>query len=222
MSDADVEARFISMLQADPNNDEPRFVYADWLEERGDVRAKYLRLETMMWSLPSQITDLRQQLDAAWLRAVTRSIDVYLVSCQPTHKIQTIKFVRGVTGLGLKDAKDFVEGKLPTLLQRDVSLDQALRWAAEIAADATIELRSGNNVLVADALVGFGPIVRDMRVVLVDIADRAAIPKMEMSSGASVYEDGLVVCEGVTKSEAMNVYARLRAAGIQSRIELMM
>jgi len=36
---------FVRTLLADPSNDTLRLAYADWLEERGDARAEYLRLE---------------------------------------------------------------------------------------------------------------------------------------------------------------------------------
>ena len=39
----DGEARFLDLVVADLINDEPKLVYADWLEEHGDSRAAFLR-----------------------------------------------------------------------------------------------------------------------------------------------------------------------------------
>lgn len=50
MSDAEFtiapeEQPFLDEIRANPDDDAARLVYADWLEERGDVRAEYLRVE---------------------------------------------------------------------------------------------------------------------------------------------------------------------------------
>lgn len=39
MTDAD----FLAAIIADPKNDVPRLIYADWLEERGDPRGEFIR-----------------------------------------------------------------------------------------------------------------------------------------------------------------------------------
>ena len=39
------EQGFVQAIQARPADDAQRLVYADWLEERGDLRAEYLRLD---------------------------------------------------------------------------------------------------------------------------------------------------------------------------------
>ncbi|HVK14065.1 MAG TPA: TIGR02996 domain-containing protein [Gemmataceae bacterium] len=38
------EAAFMAMILANPDDDAPRLVFADWLDERGDRRAEWLRL----------------------------------------------------------------------------------------------------------------------------------------------------------------------------------
>ena len=40
-------------------------------------------------------------------------------------KIKVIKEVRGITSMGLKEAKDFVEGDLPAAVKEDVPKDEA-------------------------------------------------------------------------------------------------
>jgi uncharacterized protein (TIGR02996 family) len=41
-------AALLRVVQAESDNDALRLVYADWLEERGDPRAEYLRLECLL------------------------------------------------------------------------------------------------------------------------------------------------------------------------------
>jgi large subunit ribosomal protein L7/L12 len=56
-------------------------------------------------------------------------------------KIQVIKEVRAVTGLGLKEAKDLVEGA-PKPIKEGVSKDEAQKIKATIeAAGATVEIK---------------------------------------------------------------------------------
>jgi uncharacterized protein (TIGR02996 family) len=38
------EEAFLGAILAEPGNDLPRLIYADWLEERGDPRAELLRV----------------------------------------------------------------------------------------------------------------------------------------------------------------------------------
>jgi large subunit ribosomal protein L7/L12 len=108
----DVEQRFLAAIQANPDDREAREVYADWLEERGDERGEYLRLEAQLHSIPVRLAVLRASVDPAWLRQVERRFDVLLVS-MGAHKISVIKAVREAASIGLKDAKDFVEAVRP-------------------------------------------------------------------------------------------------------------
>ncbi|MEQ8820924.1 MAG: 50S ribosomal protein L7/L12 [Sumerlaeia bacterium] len=57
------------------------------------------------------------------------------------EKIKVIKEVRGITGLGLKEAKDAVEGA-PTELLKDVSKDDAEKAKKQLeAVGAVVELK---------------------------------------------------------------------------------
>jgi len=53
-------------IREDPDDPARRLVYADWLEERGDVRGEYLRLSC-------RLAELRPGIDRAWLAAVRES-----------------------------------------------------------------------------------------------------------------------------------------------------
>ena len=57
------------------------------------------------------------------------------------NKVAVIKAVRGITGLGLKEAKDAVEGA-PTTLKEGVSKDEAEAAKKQLEeAGATVELK---------------------------------------------------------------------------------
>jgi len=66
--------------------------------------------------------------------------DVILVAAGE-KKIQVIKEVRAVTGLGLKEAKDLVEGA-PKAVKEGVSKDEAAKIKAQIeASGGTVEIK---------------------------------------------------------------------------------
>lgn len=57
------------------------------------------------------------------------------------NKVNVIKAVRAVTGLGLKEAKDAVEG-VPTVLKEGVSKDEAAKIKKDIEeAGGTVEIK---------------------------------------------------------------------------------
>jgi uncharacterized protein (TIGR02996 family) len=71
---------FLSSILANPGDRVLRLVYADWLEERGDPRGEYLRVECRLQDLPldqaerQQLQEradaLRRQCPANWLAAL--------------------------------------------------------------------------------------------------------------------------------------------------------
>jgi uncharacterized protein (TIGR02996 family) len=69
---------FLRAIFQQPDDEAVRLIYADWLEERGDPRAEYLRLEVELYplakdarsrraTLQKQIGALQPRLDAGWL-----------------------------------------------------------------------------------------------------------------------------------------------------------
>ncbi len=113
------EQAFLDHLAKEPLDDVTRQVYADWLEERGDERGAYLRLEMELAALPKgdprlaemeqRGARMRQAIDPEWLRQAGKLFDVWLLGYPPMSKIAAIKVVREFTGLGLADAKHLVE-----------------------------------------------------------------------------------------------------------------
>jgi large subunit ribosomal protein L7/L12 len=67
--------------------------------------------------------------------------NVILKAYDDTKKIAVIKEVRAVTGLGLKEAKDLVEGA-PKILKENVSKDEATKIKEQVtAAGGTVEVQ---------------------------------------------------------------------------------
>src|SRR6516162_10276737 len=77
------EQAFVQAILANLTDDGPRLVYADWLEERGDPRGEFLRLQTALTRMPRKdkqqarfrkhLKQLRAHLDAealAWLNTL--------------------------------------------------------------------------------------------------------------------------------------------------------
>ena len=77
-----VEENFLASIAASPGEEGLRLVFADWLEEQGDARAEYLRLEHQCHQLPpsdkraqalkKRLQDMSQTLDAVWVAQVNR------------------------------------------------------------------------------------------------------------------------------------------------------
>jgi large subunit ribosomal protein L7/L12 len=77
---------------------------------------------------------------AAAVEEEQTSFSVVLVAAGE-KKINVIKEVRAITGLGLKEAKDLVEGA-PKEVRADVNKDEANKLKAQLeSAGATVELK---------------------------------------------------------------------------------
>jgi uncharacterized protein (TIGR02996 family) len=138
------EAGLIAAIQGNPDDEAARLIYADWLEEHGDIRGEYLRLEHQLSQIPLRLAQLRERIDPAWLAAVTRRRKVVLVSFRPERKIEVIKLVREVTCLGLKEAKDLVESARSTI-KENLTVEQAEQLASRFQGIAvvSVELPTG-------------------------------------------------------------------------------
>lgn len=109
-------------------------MYADWLDERGDPRGEYLRIEAQLNAGPTRVAALTATLDPAWLEKVTRKCDVVLLD--PGRKIDAIKAVCKVTGISLKDAKNFVESPMPRSVRIELSFEEARAVVAAFASSS--------------------------------------------------------------------------------------
>ncbi len=113
------ETAFLAALKANPADDTARLVYADWLDEHDEPqKAAYLRrggvserASTESERLAGRGTNRsdRGALPTDWRLATAARFTLVLDSFEPTQKIQAIKVVREMTGMGLAEAKYFVE-----------------------------------------------------------------------------------------------------------------
>ena len=136
----DVERAFLDAIARDPEDHEARIVYADWLEQRGDPRGEYVRLEALQYRIPRRLAELEPTLDPVWLAAVGRRYEVVLVE-EPANKIMCIKVVREVTGRGLREAKDMVDAVRPgrpSVIASDLDRAAAERIVAAFGQVTTV------------------------------------------------------------------------------------
>ncbi len=122
----DPEQPFLAAIAANTNDADARAVYADWLDERGDLRAELLRLEAQLHVGLARLCELIKQLDPAWLIAVARTCDVVMIDPGPM-KIHAIRVVRELTGFGLAAAKVLVDSPMPRRLRDEIPYDAARR-----------------------------------------------------------------------------------------------
>ena len=66
------EAAFLEAIREDPNDDVARLAYADWLDEQGDSRCEYLRLEHQLSQTAQRLRELQRKIEPAWLADVRR------------------------------------------------------------------------------------------------------------------------------------------------------
>jgi uncharacterized protein (TIGR02996 family) len=136
------EQAFLETLAAHPGDDVTRLVYADWLDERGDARGRYLRLEIELagtaedderiGQLEAELRQLRDGLSVEWANQAGKRWDVWLLAYLPYRKIAVIKVIRELMGCGLAEGKSISES-LPARVTTN-------RWRSEAEGDA-IRLR---------------------------------------------------------------------------------
>jgi uncharacterized protein (TIGR02996 family) len=99
----------LAAIAREPEDEANRMVYADALEQRGDPRSEYVRLEARFATLSRELAAREATLDAGWLAMVRRRYGVELVGAGP-NQIVTIRAIRQVLGSGLYDAKRIMHG----------------------------------------------------------------------------------------------------------------
>ena len=68
------------------------------------------------------------------------AFDLTLTGFDAKSKIKVIKEVRSITGLGLKEAKEMVEGA-PKIIKKDIKMEEAEEIKAKLEAfGATVEI----------------------------------------------------------------------------------
>jgi uncharacterized protein (TIGR02996 family) len=128
------EAALIEAIRAAPNDDLARLVYADWLDEHGDSRGEFLRLQHQLATVLERIQHLQTSVERDWLNAVGIRRDLVLNRFEPNNRIALIKLIRLHTGKMLEETRSLVMGLLPAVIQSDLPLERALS-AANLRGD---------------------------------------------------------------------------------------
>src|SRR5262245_38343099 len=95
MSIADERAALIAAIREAPDDDAPRLVFADWLEERGDeadlARAEFIRIQITRARLPIE-DERHSELQARELRLLKRWAPAW---CGSHFAFKKLRFRRG-------------------------------------------------------------------------------------------------------------------------------
>jgi uncharacterized protein (TIGR02996 family) len=86
------EDGFLNVLRADPNDEATRLVYADWLDERGDPRAAFIRLESEYVSLSEEDVRLAEMKDRLFQMAALLSEEWLRVVSRPAIELCELRF----------------------------------------------------------------------------------------------------------------------------------
>ncbi len=118
--------------------------FVDWIEGISVLELSKLvkALETRLGVSAAAPVAVAAAGGAAAAEAVAEKTEFTVVLAQAgAQKIQVIKELRGVTSLGLKEAKDLVDGA-PKTIKEGVSKEEAATIKAKLeAAGATIEIK---------------------------------------------------------------------------------
>jgi uncharacterized protein (TIGR02996 family) len=90
------QAAFLQAICADPEDDSPRLVYADWLDDHGDAdRAAFIRVQCELARLPAD-DERRSELQARERRLLVRNYWEWTAACRdwPAH-LRQVRFRRG-------------------------------------------------------------------------------------------------------------------------------
>ncbi len=66
------EELFIAAIVAAPRDDRPRLVYADWLDQRGDLRGAWLRVSVRLQDLMGNDAPPEMRAKLQWVREVAQ------------------------------------------------------------------------------------------------------------------------------------------------------
>jgi uncharacterized protein (TIGR02996 family) len=131
------ERAFLDALAENPADDLTRLVYADWLEERGQSKARYLRLVCELARMPreemlestahDEILALAPVHSTNWQQAVGRRFEVALIEYTPTDSRTLIQAIIRVLDLYHHGevAEDLVRA-VPVALRSPLTYDDAV------------------------------------------------------------------------------------------------
>ena len=104
------EAGFLRAIRDNPEDELARLVYADWLDERGDIRGEYLRLEHQLSQIPLRLNQLRKQINPVWLARCSRLAGTWSImwdgASANTNPIKLSQSGDTIEGTYLNDARE--------------------------------------------------------------------------------------------------------------------
>jgi uncharacterized protein (TIGR02996 family) len=129
----------LQAILADPEDDAPRLVYADWLEERGDPRGEFIRLQ-VQFADPALKGPRRWRLRAQAHRLLTKHEQAWL---GPLHGLaRRWEFRRGFADFVEMEADKFLDHADAIFRHtplRDLELFGHTSWAARLAASPYLQ-----------------------------------------------------------------------------------
>lgn len=138
------ERPFLEAIAESPDDLDARRVYADWLDDHGDPRGEFLRLDYQVEDARRTIEDCRRRLrdllgivDPEWVAQIRMKYDLVLHSC--TQRIEAMSLVRFRWNLSLTEAKELVESA-PVILARNAPYEEAMRVAESFSGIADVRL----------------------------------------------------------------------------------
>ena len=147
------EQNFLDAIAESPDNDQLRLVYADYLEERQDLRAEYLRLEIAFNSaeskserdelrvrLKEKISQLQSSQEQKWILKVQR-LAVENCPTTKTHERKSANMMRNLSRRKRKEKLEKEEEKKPNVeflfkcdqnwLELEETTDQRIRFCSK-------------------------------------------------------------------------------------------
>lgn len=149
------EEAFLAAIWDQPEDDDSRLIYADWLEERGDARAEYLRVEHEVRVRGARndkrLRALRSQLSADWLRAVHDGLlgpdwAIVLQTASAELRPAELRQIAEGSGLGADELAQAVRS-CPAELARGLRYWRAHELRQHLAdlGHVTVEFRPANS-----------------------------------------------------------------------------
>jgi uncharacterized protein (TIGR02996 family) len=155
------DSAFIRAILANPDDAELRLIYADWLEERGDPRGEFLRLEAAtarsieandFLAKHGRLQELRQTIDRGWLAQMGRS---KIELCQVEFEFQCPKKWENLQVTHEEQVR-FCDSCRQNVYYCH-SIEEAQKHAVEdhcVAVDAGVSRRPGDLELVRGVTMG--------------------------------------------------------------------
>jgi uncharacterized protein (TIGR02996 family) len=199
------EATLLAAVHANPEDEQARAVYADWLEGRGDPRGEYLRLELQRVTIPRRLAEIVAHIEPDWIRMVHGKFRIWITSYGDAP-IHAIRVVRELTNMALADAKMLVmsvSDGVPALLFDEIDLDRArdvVRYC-----EGFVALRIDPAL---PSLVSVGPPPRLYRVLLVGLIDANQLVG-ELHHRGHTEEDARAITEQVAAGNAYELASRI-------------